>query len=191
MSGVLRLAAEHLERAADPAAGRDLNELRAAELALILEQSDQLIEDLRPDDDDAQVLSPIAWAWLLPLLAQHSLRPSDSVLEAIFERAASPFIRLCVLQAATATSDGDHDPWLLSRVRNIGSDLASDDSARIGEAIVFGQLLLQLGNEPARMAFRVLLEVTPLQVSRALSQFVLPDAPGYSDWFGGNERFHD
>jgi hypothetical protein len=186
MNPRLRLAAEHLERAADPGAGREINDLRAAEFAQALTNGDNLLAELLPTEDDALVLSPLAWAWLLPIFAQASLRPPDAVLDAIFERTQSPFVRLRVVQAtATARADTqatalaeaeDVDPWLYSRLRHVlQPDLGHD-------AIIFGQLLLQVGNEPARRAFRILYEEATADVREALAGAIPGDASGYAAW---------
>jgi hypothetical protein len=181
---VLRLAAEHLERAADPRAGRDLNELRAAELTQALAQNDDLLASLVPQQDDALALSPVAWAWLLPLLAQASLRPPDAVLDGIFDRTQSQFVRLRVVQAATATSTADPDPWLISRVLHI----LRPDSASPADAVTFGLLLLQAGDESARRAFRMLYAEAPPDLRSALAGAMSEGAPGYAAWFGGPDR---
>jgi hypothetical protein len=181
---VLRLAAEHLERAADPSAGRDLNELRASQLIQALAQNDDLIASLVPQEDDALVLSPIAWAWLLPLLAQASLRPPDAVLDGIFERTQSQFVRLRVVQAVTATSTADADPWLLSRIRRV----LRQDPGSPAEAVTFGLLLLQSGDEPARRAFRMLYAEAPPDLRSALGGAISEGAPDYAAWFGRTDR---
>lgn len=188
MNPRLRLAAEHLEHAADPTAGRELNDLRAAELAQVLASGDGLLAELLPDEDDALVLSPLAWAWVLPIFAYASLRLPDAVLDALFERTQSPFVQLRVVQAVTATASEDMelthaaetghvDPWLHSRLRRV-------QGHRVGrDAIQLGQLLLQVGDEPARRAFRMLYQEAPTPVREALAGAIPGNAPGYAAWF--------
>ena len=183
MNAHLRLAAEHLERAADPSGDRETAEVLSAQFAHLAAE-EGVLKELVPDKDDGLVLSPIAWAWFLPLLAESSLRPPDAVLDAIFERTASPFVRLRVVQAATATTPDDGwDRWLVGRARRSLGEGSAEHGAG-SEAVVLGQILLQAGNRPAQTAFRALFEAAPPEMRRQLAQLVPPEAPDRAAWVG-------
>lgn len=179
MKAFVGLAAEFIDKLANPAHGVETNEAYGARLAS-LEQGDSRFgeqfaaacEELQADD--LHLLGTSGWIWLLGWLASRSRRPPDAILDALYDETQDVVVRLRIVEAVTTFPPTIErftvlrrrttplsevpDRWLARRlVSLVEPGVNRVDPSALAATQEFTLLLLQVGNEVALSTARSLL----------------------------------
>jgi hypothetical protein len=180
MNDILGLAAEFIDRLANPSYGAEINEAYAARLDELLRRYPSLATNLVDESlsaDDVDLLSTASWLWYLGWCHDHGPLPSIEFLDALYEESDDPVIRLFVVEAVAthpsiveqyqglderAPDDLEELPrtWLSDRLLGLVTGSSEpdhrerDQDDRLAEALEFTTSLLQIGNPVALTTLR-------------------------------------
>ena len=201
MNGLLGLAADFLDRVANPAHGPAVNEAYGHRLEELLEGDDHLASTLMNLDlehGDVGTLSVDGWMWYLPWRARRARLPSDEFLDALYDRTPEPIVRLRILASVVSHPDiietirVDHraqpipiselrPSWLQHRLQlavarfdRHGNDHQVDVDP--GAALELALYLLQLGDQVSIEALRSLIaepSASQLAIAEVVGQTLL------------------
>ncbi len=187
MSNLLGLAADFIDRVANPRYGAEVNEAYAARLDELLKRDPSLAERLaeeRLDAEDVDLLSTSGWLWYLGFRHDHGTLPQEEFLDALYAEADDPIVRLSIVEAVTihpeivgrfrerpererVTLEALPQYWLRDRLvrlvapsdqQGADHDLGDRDfEDRMGEAMELATSFLQIGNQVALETLRALL----------------------------------
>lgn len=176
MKAILGLAAEFFDQLANPQHGTEANERHAVRFYELTRRDPQLRELLGHSDlqaEDVDLLSTSAWLWYLAWRRSEGLGlPNEDFLDALFDRMPDPVVRLRLVEAAATdptlfaardierpASRLEETPgsWLRRRLIDSVRRGGASPEAALGVSLEMAMLLLQVGNDVARMYLRALL----------------------------------
>jgi hypothetical protein len=144
MSGLLNLAADYIERMANPVFGISTNEDYAIKFGKLLE-SEGFGTQLRKEVEalkDPDALSSHGWLWLFEWAKSTNTNLDPSLLQQLFHEWASPFARAEIIRLATRNYEGETrfdirrgiinfpEPFLAHIMSDVTTSPEGDDAER-------------------------------------------------------------